>query len=666
MVKDNYRRRSGLRNRSSTWFTSSKNPSNGHQNRRAQSDAQSPQTGNEDTYNPPIRLSKKVFDLAKDTSDGVILPTRLRPRDSVEDHDQLDADEDLLINQSRVTGNFILNLNLVEEHFNESINVHRQQHPQCNGLIVSNPTNSTKVGWAYASTLHCMTCEFETQKLKFYEEEQRLDGPGKRAAKINKQMAVALSKQSIGYTSMIEILATCEINPPSVEGMRKTSNQVADALININNEQLIDNRKLVKQVKAIRSGKAENPIAIATDAAYNNSPKGRSFYLPATQAYAPVFSSEPGLEHIPLAIATVSKLCSCPHQSNGTHETFCQRNYPLTRSIGAAEKTLGELVGKELLQGGPESSITAGKVVTDGVGPGSMFKGIQAAMEDQNKSNSMENQDCSKHISATLRRNMRKIDLQSVYIDTSTAVLRKKKRDRLLDHVSQRCSWEFRGIQSKYKTGDTATLITKCQNAKVGIIACIQGDRETCIRNCLTCYIHCKNGADKQPRRLPDARYVSELSDEDAAKIMKCMDKKLGPEAVHRQRYNLTMNNCEASHRTTQRCLPKNRTYKRTFRGRANGAVHSMAMGHIKSTLLINKKLNVPNAVGFTAFNRLRKNHKRYNSQRKRRQYESHKKQRMQNKLRVQRNRAVAEDFGHAMGLRNQAVSSEHSYVYHD
>ena len=71
---------------------------------------------------------------------------------------------------------------------------------------------------------------------------------------------MALSKHSIGYTSMIEILATCEIDPPSVEGMRKTSNQVADALITINNEQLIENRKIVKQVKAIRSGKAENPI----------------------------------------------------------------------------------------------------------------------------------------------------------------------------------------------------------------------------------------------------------------------------------------------------------------------------------------------------------------------------------------------------------------------
>ena len=38
----------------------------------------------------------------------------------------------------------------------------------------------------------------------------------------------------------------------------------------------------------------------------------------------------------------------------------------------------------------------------------------------------------------------------------------------------------------------------------------------------------------------------------------------------------------------------------------------------------------------------------------------------MQNKLRAQKNRAVAEDFDHAMGLRNQAVSSEHSYVHHE
>ena len=137
--------------------------------RQAQSDdsAQSPQQ-NEETYNPPNRLSKKVFDLAKDPS-GITLPAKLRPRDNVADHDkiecQLDADglEDL--DQSRVRGNFILNLNLVEKHFNERVNIHRQRNPQCNGLIVSNPNNSQKVGWAYASTLHCLKCGFETQKL---------------------------------------------------------------------------------------------------------------------------------------------------------------------------------------------------------------------------------------------------------------------------------------------------------------------------------------------------------------------------------------------------------------------------------------------------------------------------------------------------------------------
>ena len=107
-------------------------------------------------------MSKKVFDLAKDPS-GVTLPTKLRPRDNVADHDKLECQLDL--DQSRVRENFILVLHLVEKHFNESIIIHRQRNPQCNGLVVSNPNNSQKVGWAYASTLHCQKCGFETQKL---------------------------------------------------------------------------------------------------------------------------------------------------------------------------------------------------------------------------------------------------------------------------------------------------------------------------------------------------------------------------------------------------------------------------------------------------------------------------------------------------------------------
>ena len=380
-----------------------------------------------------------------------------------------------------------------------------------------------------------------------------------------------------------------------------------------------------------------------------------------TQAYGPVFCSEPGLQNIPLAFATVSKLCSCVNQSSGVHGFNCQRNFSENRPISGAEYVLGQAAGKELLSGGEKSSIAAGEVVTDGVGPGSLYKGLAAAMQQEHKSNWCQNQDCSKHLSVTLRRNMRKIELSSLYSETTTAVLRKQKRDRLLDHISKRCNWEFRALH-KIHQHDTDTLVKKCADAKIGIISCIHGLGEDCKKRCKACYVHRPGKPDRTPRALPDAKFISAMSSDELRATLSCIEKKLGETAVRGQRFNLTTNNCEASHRTTQRSLPKNKTFKRGFSGRAHSAVHSMSLGHVVSTVTLNSKLGSPNIKDSKAFKTLRHIHKRYNYQRKRRITAEHNKSRMKGRVRALRNRTVAQDFGHAVTVQNPIGQADHNY----
>ena len=257
-------------------------------------DDSSPINNSEEIYSMPVRLPQQLFELAKDST-SCILPGRLRPTKT-----KLSCELDRPTGSDageRITGNFILNLSLVEEHFNEAVKQHLSTYPDCNGIITASADKSEQFGWGFASSLRCtnLKCSFETLKLKFYEEEEEKAGVcGRRSAKINVQMAIALTKQPIGYTSMIEILSSCDVSSPSVEGMRKSTNRISDDLVKINRHQLTTNRSLVKEVTSIRTGLIDTPIRLQTDAAYNNCPRGRSFSQPGRQAISScgiIFSS---------------------------------------------------------------------------------------------------------------------------------------------------------------------------------------------------------------------------------------------------------------------------------------------------------------------------------------------------------------------------------------
>ena len=321
---------------------------------------------------------------------------------------------------------------MLKKHFNDAIRLHLKNSSKCDGNVTFNAENIIKTGLGLRTSLHCKKCGFQTDNLRFFEETIR-DGRGRRPAKINTQLSVALAKNPVGASTFIEILSTCEVITPALENLRKSVNKAADTFVAINEDQLAENRQVVKN--EIISRYSKNTTKVQCDASYNNSPKGRSFSQPGTQAYCPMFSSEEGMDKVPLAVATVSKLCSCPYNSSGikTHKQNCQMNYSPEKAISNAEYVLGQSCARELLQ----DNIVPSEVVTDGVGGGALYKGINSIVKEGGH-NSCINQDCSKHMSSTLRRNMRKIQLQSVYIN-DTVALRKKQTRSAFRLYSETC-----------------------------------------------------------------------------------------------------------------------------------------------------------------------------------------------------------------------------------
>ena len=166
---------------------------------------------------PPVsnkygRISKAVFDLAKHPNSGSLLPARLRPKKDTDLFDEKPNAE-----HEQIQGNVIANLALLEDHYNEAIVEHLSQHLLCRGKIVAKPRHFIKFGWVFSAVLSCTLCEYKTELYKFYEEEEDEMAHGRRAARVNKQMTIGITKHPIGVTSMREILASCDIAPPTYE-----------------------------------------------------------------------------------------------------------------------------------------------------------------------------------------------------------------------------------------------------------------------------------------------------------------------------------------------------------------------------------------------------------------------------------------------------------------
>ena len=74
-----------------------------------------------------------------------------------------------------------------------------------------------------------------------------------------------------------------------------------DKFIEVAEEQLKKNRDLVRATMKLRSEDTPKNgvplIRAQSDVAYNNPPKGRFFSQRGTQAWAPCFAAEPGLEN---------------------------------------------------------------------------------------------------------------------------------------------------------------------------------------------------------------------------------------------------------------------------------------------------------------------------------------------------------------------------------
>ena len=309
-----------------------------------------------------------------------------------------------------------------------------------------------------------------------------------------------------------------------------------------------DNIQILKILKQHRE-ESSNGMTCMTDTCYNNPPKGRSMYQPGTQCVTPMLECKTS-KYMVIALTSTSKLCMKGPRCNLSHGG-CTAAMPVETPISSAEKNaLIDNVKQVEMRG-----LTVEDVVCDGT--------------------------------ATKQLNDLNIKKQHCLVHMARCHMRFKQK--LSRAISCRCTMELATTRQLHETNDE-DFLSATSKAKDNILNCFSGDHSTCKESSLICTGGGK--ADSFPKYLPHNRAI-EMNRSDRAALQAVINYRLSRDASYKQRKLQTTNKVEAMHLSCLKLNPKMKTYKRNFSYRNHSAIHSNAIGSLKSILSLMSKLNV-------------------------------------------------------------------------
>lgn len=153
------------------------------------------------------------------------------------------------------------------EMWNDIIRRHGQQVNKCERPEFQT-ADEKKWGLAWKQTMMCKNCTFKSPEYKLYEE-IKTDKPGPNPAAINLMFQAGLQDTPIGNTRARYLIAATDIPPPSRSSMQKASYKVGKATVQLNESDMADKLKLVRQINVMRGAQHPEQINVAFDARYN-------------------------------------------------------------------------------------------------------------------------------------------------------------------------------------------------------------------------------------------------------------------------------------------------------------------------------------------------------------------------------------------------------------
>ena len=536
------------------------------------------------------RLPRDIHeDVVQESADGIlhtedehgewqpsrILRPRPRNRTAAEQHAVADV-EDSGVHPDLLT-NRILHLLKTQQLWVEAIKNHLPP-PPCGGTLVWDIEKQEQRGLMWRLALKCSGCQYKTPRHSLYEEAPS-KRKGRKPAKTNIALGVALTQSSIGVSGIIDILLACEIPAPSERGLTQVFNEACDNIVDFNENDLSRLRQYLAEINMLRGIKEGAGMRMESDGRFNNSlysGAGRTPAQPATQASIIICENQTRKKRI-VSTFTANKLCHRCGNEPDIECTNCSANIALHDTIGDEAKWTQKAVEKMAYD--PNGTTSIAYLTTD--------RDSKAAVGAQRGQMSrLVHLIDTQHLGKAVHNAVKKAAFTKTMLGPQPAEKQKKLQIELAKDIKCRAEMEFQHAFKLYN-GDTKEMKKHLQSSIDAVIECVQGRCGKSCRKYSACSGKVRRRFYWRHRRFTAQRYVPlELQESDKQAMRECLEIRLGKDAVDVQRFNTSTQKSESVHRTFSKTNPRQMTCKRNFPARIHSGIHCRNHGLSGSTLL--------------------------------------------------------------------------------
>lgn len=518
------------------------------------------------------------------------------------------------------------------ELWNRVFKDHREQHPNCRGYLSWDLNKEEQWGFGWCETAICSTCTYISPKFKLYNEIET-EKRGRKCADINLGIQIGLTQTSIGPTALSKILLCGNIPAPSQTGMQNAAIQASKTIIAANTDDMKERREGLKKIN-LENGQPENIINAESDGIYNNplySGCGKTPFQPSTQCTYIVAENVTANRQI-IAIENENKLCS--KYGMHTAESMmcdvqagpCTATTPMESSIGNEEK-----YAKKCFESLLSDNIEVKYLTTD---PDTKsFKAVQSLYTEKKSSTEPCHLIDTRHFSQNHRKFIGSKNFVLEMMPGETVKKREKLRRSFATDLSMRCQAEF---NTAFKTcnGNLGQLNASMPHIIDSVVDCNLGNHTKCKLYSGVC-----SGTDND-NWLKHSTYLSskfaiDPIDLHRKNIRKCINYRLGPEALAKTQLNSNSQKVEASNKVIRRSLPRSNTFARGFPARAHSAIHSVNNGPGMSVYKLCRSAGCDILSGTKVCRRLKQEQKLFEQRKERQKLLLHKIKRKYKRVRL-------------------------------
>ena len=430
----------------------------------------------------------------------------------------------------------LVHMGKLEEMMNKGWSEHASSHPRCKGRLLFNFPAEEQRGVCTRQQLKCNTCNYKSNKHNLYTETDTDTHThrGRRSAQPNITLHVGLTKLPISTTSLRLICSCLLIPPPSVSGCQKTSNKVADSIVDTNESDMHTKREQLKEINRIR-GADSNIINIQSDGMYNNalySGIGKTPFQPATQVVYTAVEHTTKDKHV-IAVSTKNKLCSKKHSimdsEKCVHNATCSRNIPMAMSIGNEKEWAKDC----LLQMKTKNNLEVQYITTDPDTKG--FKAASELYAENITSTEPHFLVDTRHLSENQRKFVKNSKSVEIMMPGRTKTERLKLQSKFSNDIGMRCQAES-DEAFKLHAGDISKFMHALSYTREAIVACYQGIHSKCKRHSYVCKSLTHNWLCKSC--FLNKNFLVAPTEENTHTLRTCVDYRLGPKYC--RKLNLT------------------------------------------------------------------------------------------------------------------------------